>query len=408
MTAILDHFRLALGTLASNPLRSLLTLLGIVIGVSTVVAMMGLIEGLRIKVETDLSDLGVNVFQVQKWPHGFNNRNWHIFEKRKNLTLADTVALRGLPDVKQAGAEAWTGGQKVASHARQTPPNVAIAGGTIEFAENNSLQIAEGRFFTDDDEREDRQVAVLGYDVADNLFPGQNPIGQEILIRNHPFTVVGLFVRQGTALGMVSKDNLLAIPLGPFFTFFGKNRSVNITVMAKDADSVKRAQDEVVAVLRHRRQTPSNDENDFDMFTNEESAEMFNQLSKSISAATAGVCLLSLIVGGIGILNIMLVSVSERTNEIGVRKALGARKRRILTQFAIEAVVLSLMGGAIGVVLGMGVAIGAKEIFEIPTHVPPWAIGLGLGVSTAIGLIFGIYPASRAAQLDPALAMRAT
>ena len=408
MGAILDHFWQALGTLAANPLRSLLTLLGVVIGVATVVAMMGLLEGLRLKVTSDLADLGANVFQVQKWPHEFTRKGWQKIEKRKRLTYADALALRGLPHVQQVGAEVWSGGQKVCSHERCTPPSAGVSGGTPEFLENNGLQLEHGRFLTDDDVRDERPVVILGYDIIDALFPLVDPVGQEIILDGHPLQVVGTFVRQGMALGFASKDNLITMPISNFYRIYGKGRSVNITVMAESAADLKPAQDVVVTALRKRRHVPVQDENDFDLFSNESSAEMFNQLSQSISAATAGVCLLSLLVGGIGILNIMLVSVSERTNEIGVRKALGARKRRILTQFAIEAVVLSLLGGAIGVALGVGVVAGVREIVGIPAQVPNWAIGLGLGVSTAVGLIFGIYPAARAANLDPAEAMRSS
>lgn len=409
MFALFDNIRLSLGTLAANPLRSLLTLLGIIIGVSTVVTMMGLIEGLRIKVNSDLADLGADVFQVQKFPHGFNVQRWDKFARRKNMTMDDVVALRGLPDVQQVGGEAWTGGEPLSSHSQAgATSNVAISGGTPEFMENNSLTLLRGRFITEDDMRDTRPVVVIGLDVADALFPGADPIGQEVMLGKSPLTVVGLYVRQGMGMGGFSKDNIITVPMSVFYRQFGKARSINITVMAKSTALLRKAQDEVTTALRRRRQVAPQDENDFEMFTNESSTEVFNQLSASISAAGAAVCLLSLIVGGIGILNIMLVSVSERTNEIGVRKALGARKRRILVQFTIEAMVLSLLGGVIGVAVGLGLAALVRELFSIPAQVPAWSIGLGLGVSTATGLIFGIYPAYRAAGLDPASAMRST
>jgi putative ABC transport system permease protein len=250
-------------------------------------------------------------------------------------------------------------------------------------------------------------VAVIGYDSVDALFPGEDPLGQEIILRGAVFTVVGVFTRQGAGLFGGSRDAFVSIPMETFYRHYGRGRSLNVTVMAKSPALLSRAQDEVIAFLRHRRKVPPTAENDFDMFTNESSAQSFNQLSQTISAATAGVCLLSLLVGGIGVLNIMLVSVSERTAEIGIRKALGARKRRILMQFTVEAVVLSLLGGAIGVVLGCAISWGVRELAQIPTSVPLWAVWLGLGMSTLTGLVFGIYPAARAARLDPALAMRA-
>ena len=408
MVALWDTILLAFRALSASKLRSALTLLGIIIGVTTVVAMMALIEGLRNKVDEQLAGLGAGVFQVQKWPHGPNTKDWHIYAKRKDLTMADAALLRTLPDVQQVGCEAWDGGKKISSHFASTSANQALVGATPEFLENNGLNLAHGRFLTDEDITDERPVAVIGYDVVDTLFPGQEPLGQEIIMAGSVYRVVGVFQRQGAGLFGDSQDNLVAMPITQFFMHYGKARSLNITVKARDPKLMALAQDEVVSALRRRRQVAPMDENDFEMFNNETAAETFNNLSKTISAATVGVCLLSLLVGGIGVLNIMLVSVSERTSEIGVHKALGARKRRILMQFTVEAIVLSLLGGAIGVLLGVAISMGVRELMQIPTEVPLWAIGLGLGVSTLTGLIFGIYPASRAARLDPALAMRAS
>ena len=407
MIALWDTIVLAVRALGASKLRSALTLLGIIIGVCTVVAMMALIQGLRNKVDGQLAGLGADVFQVQKWPHGHSSKNWKIYAARKDLTLADAAALRGLPGVLQVGAEAWEGGKKVASHRYATAANQAVVGATPEFLDNNGMNLAAGRFLTADDVAEERPVAVIGYDEVDTLFPGEDPLGKEIVMSGAVYTVVGVFVRQGSGLFGGSHDGLVALPITQFFLRYGKNRSLNITVKVADPRRMGRVQDEVVSALRRRRQVAPMAENDFEMFNNATAAESFDKLSKTITAATVGVCLLSLLVGGIGVLNIMLVSVSERTSEIGVRKALGARRRRILLQFTVEAVVLSLLGGALGVLLGMGISLGVRELFQIPTEVQLWAVALGLGVSTATGLIFGIYPAVRASRLDPALAMRA-
>jgi putative ABC transport system permease protein len=407
MVAFWDTIRLAFAALAANKMRSALTLLGIVIAVTTVVGMMALIEGLRARVDQQLSGLGADVFQVQKWPHGGNHKDWKLYAARKNLTVADAAALRDLPSVVQVGSEAWEGGQKVTSRAGSTGANQVVVGATPEFVENNGLNLAHGRFLTVDDVAGERPVAVVGYDLIDALFAGLEPLGQEIVLRGSVYRVVGIFTRQGAGLFGGSQDNLVAVPISAFFRHYGKERSVNITVKVREPRLMAAAQDEVVAALRRRRNVAPTAENDFDMFNNETAAESFNQLSGTVSAATAGVCLLSLLVGGIGVLNIMLVSVSERTVEIGIRKALGARRRRILMQFTVEAVVLTLLGGVLGVVLGGAISVGAREIFGIPTSVPAWAVILGLSMSTLTGLLFGIYPAARAARLDPATAMRA-
>jgi putative ABC transport system permease protein len=249
-------------------------------------------------------------------------------------------------------------------------------------------------------------VAVIGLDVADALFPGRNPLNNEIRIKDRPFTVIGVLQRRGSFLGMVSMDNNVYIPLRAFQQLFGKNRSMDLNVQARDATLVQKAQDEVTTLMRRRRGVAESEPSDFEVQTNESMTATFNDLSKVITIAGFGVCLLSLVVGGIGILTIMLVSVTERTKEIGIRKALGARKRRILGQFATEAVILALVGGVIGVGLGFGLAFLGKWMLGFTTAVPMWAVALSLGMSSGVGLVFGIYPAARAAKLDPVEAMR--
>lgn len=406
MLAILDNFRLAFGTFWSNPLRSFLTLLGIVIGVTTVVTMMALIEGLRIKVSTDLADLGANCFQVQKIPRAFGRIDFEKLSKRPNLKLEDWEAIRTVPNVLTAAAEQSEGGQKVSTAERETSNTVNVWSGTPEYFNTNAVTVADGRAFTDTEYLEARQVAVLGQDLVDKLFPGVNPLGQDIRMKGHSFRVVGVLKRRGSFMGGGSQDNQVMIPLSVFFRLYGRNRSLFISIQARSADVMQRAQDEVTLLMRRRHNLRPDQEDDFAMFSNESSTEMFNNISKVISAAGFGVCVLSLVVGGIGILNIMLVAVAERTKEIGIRKALGARKRRILAQFATEAVALSLLGGALGVALGYGLAFLARWLMGLPTEVPTWAVLLSLGMSSAVGLLFGIYPAARAAKLDPVEAMR--
>lgn len=407
MRGIIDNLRLALGTLWVNPLRSLLTLLGIVIGVATVIAMMALIEGLRLKVNHDLASLGADVFKLSKWPQGFGRQNWQKLSKRPNLTLEDRDAiLANCPSVRSISAAEDEGAQKVSTSIRESRPNVRVLGATPQYLDTSGIVVAGGRFITQPDELDERQVAVLGLDVADSVFPGIDPIGQEIRLRGRPFQVVGVLQRRGSFLGMVSLDNLVVTPLTTFLSLYGKKRSLELNVQAADPTLVNRAQGEVISLLRRRRNLAPAAENSFEVMTNDSMTKTFNNISQVITVAGFGVCLLSLIVGGIGILNIMLVSVTERTREIGIRKALGAKRRRILGQFATEAVVLSLCGGAIGIVLGFGVAFFGHWALDFPTKVPAWSVGAAVLMSSAVGLIFGIYPASRAARLDPVEAMR--
>jgi len=410
LPGIVDNVRLAFGTLLANPLRSLLTLLGVVIGVATVVSMMALIEGLRVKVTRDLAQLGANAFTVSKWPGGINfgRMDWRRYQRRPSFKLADVQLIReSCPAVKTASGQTGFGAFKVASARAETSPNVFAIGATAEWIDTSGiLGIAEGRFYSPSEVEDEVPVVVLGTEVAAQLFPGENPVGQKVRVGGKVFRVVGVLSKRGKFLGLFNMDNVVVLPLTTGLTTFGKDRSIRINVVAEGPEVVQIAQDEVTAVLRRRRNVPPGAPSNFEIDTNESVTRTFNNLSQVITAAGVGICLLSLIVGGIGILNIMLVSVTERTREIGIRKALGAKRRRILGQFAIEAVALSFVGGILGLFVGFGVAFLARWAIGFPTLVPPWAVVLALLMSSGVGLLFGIYPAARAARLDPVEAMR--
>jgi putative ABC transport system permease protein len=409
MTQLLDNVAMALGTLRSNPLRSLLTLLGIVIGAGTVVAMMSLTEGLRQRVSTDLALLGPACFQVQKWPApgGFGPRDWQKYARRHDLTREQGEALRGLPHVAAVSIEEYPGRPEVvATRERATRQTIGVGGVLPDYAPANGQGIGEGRFISEVDVAMGRRVVVIGADVADLLFPGRSAIGEEVRIRGAPFEVIGVGERRGTVLGLESKDAFALLPWTAYDLVFGKARNTNVAIQATSAEELHQAIDEVIATLRRVRGLAPHEENDFDYFTNETASETLDNLVAIIGAATFGVCALALLVGGIGIMNIMLVSVTERTREIGVRMALGARRGRILTQFLFEAVTLSLLGGIVGVLLGGGIAVLAREVFTVPTSIPLWAVVLSLASASGAGLLFGIYPAARASRLDPVEAMR--
>jgi putative ABC transport system permease protein len=410
MRALFDNFHLALGTFWANPLRSLLTLLGIVIGVATVVTMMGLIEGLRIKVTRDLSVLGANVFEISKRPAGvaYGGFDWPLYAKRPDVTLEDLKAiLESCTSCSTASATQYKNGQTVASEHGQTRPTVQIMGSTSTWIETAGVTVGAGRFFGRLDELEARSVAVIGHDVVDSLLPYGEPVGQRIRVAGRVFEVIGVLVRRGSFLGQESMDNQVVIPLSTFQQIYGSEKYMEIDVKVEEGALFKWAQDEVVSILRRRRRLAPTAANNFEITTNESSTRTLNEMSGVITAAGIGVCFLSLVVGGIGVLNIMLVSVTERTREIGLRKALGARRRRILGQFATEAVVLALVGGLIGLLLGYGITGMARWVGDLPTQVPPWVVLLAVGMSSSVGLVFGIYPAAVAAALDPVEAMRA-
>jgi putative ABC transport system permease protein len=406
MRGFLDNLGLAFSTLRGNPLRSLLTLLGIVIGAGTVVAMMSLVEGFRISVNKDLEGLGAGSFQVQKWPVAFGHIDRAKYAKRRDLTREQGEALRSLPHVGKVSIEAYhRNPERVTTRERATKPNINVAGGVPDYQYANAVTIADGRFFSDTDVAVGGRVAVIGADVADVLFPGESAVGKEIRVRSVPFTVVGVAERRGATLGG-SQDGWVVIPLDPFYQVTGKVTNHNIAIQALTPEDFTKAQDEVIARLRGIRGLRGLQENDFDIYSNETLTGTFNQFAAVVAAATFAVTLLALVVGGIGVMNIMLVSVAERTREIGVRMALGARRRRILSQFIIEAVTLSLLGGILGVLLGAGGAILAREVWGIPSSVPAWAVLLSLLSASGAGVVFGIYPAIRASRLDPVEAMR--
>jgi putative ABC transport system permease protein len=407
MTALLDTIAMALGTLRGNVLRSVLTLLGIVIGASTVVAMMSLTEGLRIKMTTDFAMLGAGAFQVQKWPAlQFGPHDHRKYERRPDLTREQGEALRDLPHVAWVSIEEWAKKpEQLATRDRQTKQNIAICGGLPDYEYANGVEVAQGRFITDTDLQLGRRVIFVGSDVVDVLFPDEDPLGKEVRVRGVPFEIVGVAQRQGSILGQ-SKDGWAVIPWTAYERALGKVRNNNIAIVSTSPDDVPKAMDEVVSKLRRMRGLAPYEESDFEIFSNDTSAQMFDNLARIVGAATGGVCALALLVGGIGIMNIMLVSVTERTREIGVRMALGARRRRILSQFLVESIALSGLGGLTGVLLGAGIAVAAREIWQVPASIPAWAVIVSLASAGGAGLLFGIYPAARASKLDPVEAMR--
>src|SRR4051812_28428238 len=400
-----DDLRLALGALNGHKLRSGLTLLGIVIGVFTVVAMMALLNGLSKSINKQLGALGADSFQIQRWPAvQFGNFSAEV-AARKKITLAQFKALKdALPQARQVGAEMWEYG-KTSSAGPNTDLGTQVAGGTPEFFTINNLPVASGRGYTDAEAEDAARVAVIGATVVDALFPGQDPVGQKIKLGRMELTVIGTIERQGGLPLGDNPDNTVAVPITLFMELYGTSRSVVLGLTAVDHASMRKLQDQAVGAFRRIRGLDTSKENDFELVSNESLREMFDSLALVVTVSSGVMCFLSLLVGGIGVMNIMLVAVTERTREIGLRKALGARRLRVLMQFIIEAVLLASVGGAIGVVLGY-CASWIGQFLQFPAAVPLWAVVLGIGVSCGVGLAAGIYPAFRASRLDPAVALR--
>lgn len=400
---------MAFRALTDHPGRSFLTLLGIVIGIIALVVMMALIGALDSSVRAATRPLGVGVFQVQREPRfGGGGMSAKDLAKRKSFTMDDLRELRRrLELTREVGGEMWSWMNAIRTSERKTQPACHIVGGTPSFLESNGIELEAGRPIAEQDLMLHSNVAVIGSDVVETLFPGgtREAIGSTIRLRGRPFTVVGTMAKRPTLFGAAWRNCVVEIPIDTFHrSFFFQ--SLHITFIARDPENIGPAQDEVVATLRAMRKVKYGDPDDFETFSNQSVSERLNALSVIIGGAAASICVIALLVGGIGVMNIMLISVMERTREIGIRKALGARRLTILGQFITEAVVLALVGGVGGVLLASVAVQVAGRVLELPAEVPGFAVALALASSAITGLVAGIYPAARAAKLDPIEALR--
>lgn len=396
----IELIRTALDQLRVNRMRSVLTTLGIVIGIGTVILIVSVLEGFRSSIEADLNVLGANTFQIQKYGPRIQMGHTRL-KPRKNLTVEMANAIReNCPSVKYVGPENWQFGEPVVYKGKRTNPNNSLAGATPEFIINNGYVVQEGRFLTERDVRSHAHVVILGMDIVDKLFPYMSPLGETVRIHGQKFKVIGVLEAQGSSAFGESRDNRVIIPITVWQEIFGKNRSVNITVMANSPEVFERAQDEVIGVLRKIRKVPPGEENDFGMFYNDSLIDSFNSVARYIQLGGILIGLVSLAVGGIGVMNIMLVSVTERTREIGIRKAVGARRSNILVQFLLEAISLCILGGILGFGVGVGLAALISLAAHLPISIPAWSVISSLITVTAIGIFAGIYPAYKAAGLN--------
>ena len=414
---IVDNLGFAGTAIWGHKLRSALTILGIVVGVGTVIGMVSMVEGFHNNVRDNFESFGATLVQFQKFDPGFGPGGFRNAEERQreNLTYEDAVALKRLcPSMKAVSPERyWFGG-----FGGQGPPGVKFAGaeGTPDtlvgvnqdYPAANAKAVGDGRFISAADVRRAADVTVLGYSIAQTLFPRTDPIGKRVSIGGRRYTVVGVMESQPNNF-FESTDSHVYLPITTYDTHFPwikKDRGVNIATIPKQPEWVDRITDEGIAVLRARRGVPFDKPNDFGIMTPDKLIRNFRAVTDQVSIAMVAIASIALIVGGVGIMNIMLVSVTERTREIGTRRATGAVKTDILIQFLTEAMTLSGLGGVIGIGIGMAIAFGARQFSPLPAATPLWSVALGLLVSLSIGLFFGIYPATRAARLDPVEALR--
>lgn len=406
---IREILKIALNAIRLNKLRSALTLLGVVVGVFSIIGVMTAVQVLQNSIETGLSALGTHTFQIQKFPAMFigGHAAWEKYRRRKDISLvqAEFVAER-MTLAKYVAIEASTWGFTIQNLAGlKTNPNVAIMGEVPEGIPTNNWTIKEGRSFSDNDQRYSGNVVILGEEIVKKLFPRGGAVGSEVKIKNDRYTVIGIFDPRGAAFGGNS-DNFVAIPLSTFLNHFGKLRSLHIMIKAKGPEVYDDCVEEARMALRTVRKVAPGAEDDFDIFSNDSLISTFNDFTMYVKLGIGFISFISLLAAGVGIMNIMLVSVTERTKEIGLRKSVGARKSNILSQFITEAIVLCQIGGIVGI--GLGVLGGnlAAVAFSLPAVFPlEWAL-IGFALCAFIGLVFGVYPAWKAANLDPIEALR--
>jgi len=404
---IKESILMALDSLRSNKLRSILTLIGISIGLFSIIIVMTAISGVQKSVEDTFNSIGTNNFIIQKYPainigHGSRRK----YRNRKDLTVEIGKKLKRITKLPSAiGIQLSKNGRVVKFGENKTNPDVPLVGLNMDQLKAEDRGIDYGRNFSPQDFANARPVCLLGSDIVKSIFGQINPIGMKIHIDNMRLEVIGVVEKKGSVLGR-SQDNFVIVPLSLFTKYYGDRKSAAYTVMADDKTDLEAVKSEVIGALRAIRKVPPGKPNDFEIITNDQLIGQFNNLTKYFKLGAGIIAFISLIAAGIGIMNIMLVSVTERTKEIGIRKAIGARKAMIRSQFVIEAIVLSQIGGIIGIVLGLiggnlvAISLGVSIVVPID-----WIL-IGLAVTTFVGILFGVYPAVKASNLDPIDALR--
>jgi putative ABC transport system permease protein len=407
---------LALDSLRKNKLRSFLTVLGVVIGVATVIGMSSIISGLNNSIASQIQDLGSNLIFVQRIPPTVGGRLPPEVLNRKKLTLDDAKAIGELPVVQavapvlQYFAVNMNAKSFSVRYRDRTAKNTIFIGATPEVAVVMNLRLTSGRWINEADHKHNANVVVLGHDTAETIFPvNVDPVDKDVEIEGQPFRVIGVLEKRKDALqgGANPNDNVAEMPIGTFWRLHPEQKDFMFAVKTYTQDEVPRAIDQIEALLRTRRGVPPNKENDFAISTQDTFLDLWSQISSGIFTVMLTISSIALVVGGVGVMNIMLVSVTERTREIGVRKAIGATQRNILTQFLFEAMVLTAVGGVLGIIVGGAIAVIIRTLAPfLPASVSMFWVAVGFSTAVGTGLVFGLYPAYRAAILSPIEALR--
>ena len=400
----------ALSSLRANKLRSALTILGIVVGIFSIIAVSTVIAMLQTSIEEGVSALGKNTFQLQKWPsvQTGSAEERAMIRNRRDITLEEYSRLKDKlqNDAKMVGGELWRFGRRVKYENKETNPNVHLSGCTPEAFPNNSWNVEDGREFNQREVDGYERIIVLGRDVANSLFEFVDPIGEEVWVDGHKLKIIGVLEKQGAFFGN-SQDNFVIIPVTTFQAFYGARRnSVNITIQAYERDSYEDLIETTEGFFRTIRKVPAGEQNDFEVRSNEQVLKQINEITAGVRIGAFVIAAIALLAAGVGIMNIMLVSVTERTKEIGIRKSIGAKRRNILVQFLVEAITLCIFGGIIGIILGVATGNLAGSFLNASAVLPMDWIVIGVGLCVLIGVLFGTYPAYKASNLDPIEALR--
>ena len=400
---------LSFDSLRTNRLRTLLTILGVVVGIFSIIVIMTVITMLQNTIESGVSFLSKNTFQIQKFPaiHTGGPDTWRKYRNRKDITLDDFYRFEQLmKNAKYVGAEQTMHGKVVKFGSNETNPNISVIGVTMGAFRTNNVIVKEGREINESDVQHSNDFCVLGVVVTKKLFPNINPVGLTVRVDGYPLKVIGTLEKQPEFFGQ-SMDNYIVMPITSFQSMYGRRaQSISIMVQSFGKQDYNSAMDAATGYMRLIRKVPPGEDNDFDIFSNESLIGQINDITGGVRIGAIVVSIIALLAAGVGIMNIMLVSVTERTREIGIRKAVGARKVNILAQFLTEAIVLCVLGGFIGIVIGIGIGNFAGSFLNAESAVPLDWVFLGLALCIFVGVLFGTYPAYKAANLDPIEALR--
>ena len=399
-------FSISFQSVLNNKLRTSLTILGVVVGIFSIIVIMTIITMLQNSIEDGLAMLNKNTFQIQKFDIIQDHAQRRKQRTRRNITVAEAYRLKKLlTQAKYVGAEQWQL-STVKFGNKKTNPNINIGGQTVDAMRTNDFKVEYGRDLRETDIQNSTDVCLIGYAVLEKLFPNFNPVGQTVRVDGRPLRVIGVMEKQPEMFGE-SNDNYVLIPITTWQNMYGKySRSVNIMVTAHSSEEYDDVIEAAIGHFRKTRKVPPGEPNDFSIFSNESMITTVNDITGPIKIGALVVSVIALLAAGVGIMNIMLVSVTERTREIGIRKAIGARKSSILMQFLFEAIILCLVGGFIGIVVGVGIGNLAGSLLSAQSAIPvDWVI-IGISLCVTVGLIFGTYPAYKASNLDPIEALR--